>query len=75
MFDRAINQHKHPVTMVFHFIAFLMGGYGLWLHNWSLIIGAVIVACLGHLFSWGNRRVNSRLSSKQSKPSRRKRRK
>ena len=50
MFDKCIDKHKNPWTMLFHLFAFIAGIYGLWNHDWTWIIIAVVIAIIGHLF-------------------------
>jgi len=41
--------HGSPLNMAFHFLAFVVLVYGLWMHSWSVILSAVVVALIGHL--------------------------
>lgn len=45
-------EHANPVNLLAHIIAFVAGIYGLWFHNWTWIITALIIGFLGHLYCW-----------------------
>ena len=50
MFDKILNIHRNPWTQIFHLVAFIVGVYGLWMHDWWYIGGAVVIALLSHGF-------------------------
>lgn len=50
--EKCALEHAHPVNLLFHIIAFVVGVYGLWLHNWAWIIVALAIGFLGHLYCW-----------------------
>jgi len=41
--------HETPLNAVLHVIAFFILLYGLWLHNWTYIIAAIVIAVIGHI--------------------------
>lgn len=50
MYNKILDMHRNPWTMLFHLVAFGALVYGLWNHDWAYIISAVVVAVLSHLF-------------------------
>ncbi|GBE20637.1 hypothetical protein BMS3Abin17_01379 [archaeon BMS3Abin17] len=50
MFDKIVDMHRNPWTQLFHLVAFVVLGYGLWMHNWTYIIVAMAIGALSHLF-------------------------
>ena len=57
MFDKCCDQHKKPVCFWLHVIGLVVGIYGLWMHNWTWIIVALVVMVLGHLFVMKKKKV------------------
>ena len=52
MFDKLIDRHKNPWNQLFHLIAFIVVIYGLWMHNWTYIIAAIVIVVIGHAFPY-----------------------
>lgn len=52
MFDKLIDRHKNPANIFFHFVGFVVFIWGLWTHNWTVIIVAAILLIIGHLFPY-----------------------
>lgn len=52
MFEKLMDRHKNPWNMFFHLLTFVVGIYGIWHHNWTWIIVAIILAIIGHLFPY-----------------------
>lgn len=50
MLDKLVDRHKNPLNQILHLAALVVGVYGLWNHDWVLIIVAVVVAIVGHMF-------------------------
>ncbi len=50
MHNKILDAHRSPWTMLFHLIAAIVLGYGLWNHDWAYIIIAIVVAALSHMF-------------------------
>lgn len=50
--EKRVLEHTNSLNLVAHIIAFIVGAYGLWLHNWTWIIVALVIASLGHLYCW-----------------------
>lgn len=50
MHNKILDAHRNPWTMLLHFVAAVVLGYGLWNHNLTYIIAAIIVAAISHLF-------------------------
>lgn len=51
MLDKYIDQHKRPICFWFHIVGFIVLIYALWVQSWTLIVVAVILFILGHLFA------------------------
>lgn len=49
MLDKCIDQHKEPVCFWLHLIAFFIGIWALWTHNWTGIVVSVALLVIGHL--------------------------
>ncbi|MDO8517337.1 MAG: hypothetical protein Q7S33_04405 [Nanoarchaeota archaeon] len=41
--------HKSPVNILLHYVAGIILIYGLWYHQWSFIISAIVIAIIGHI--------------------------
>lgn len=50
--ERRALEHANPVNAMAHVIAAILGIYGLWMHNWTLIIAFIVLSLLGHLYVW-----------------------
>ena len=57
--------HKHPINVVLHIIALIIGIWGLWQHDWNLIGGAVLIAALGHIIQAIAMRKNKKVTVKK----------
>ncbi len=44
--------HLHPVNIATHISGFFIGVYGLWQHNYSLIIISIALMIIGHIYTW-----------------------
>lgn len=45
-------EHANPVHLVIRVLAGILFIAGLWIHNWPLIIIAIILALTGHVYCW-----------------------
>lgn len=45
-------EHANPVHFVLALLAAVGFVYGLWMHDWMWIGGAVVLSILGHAYSW-----------------------
>lgn len=52
MLDNLIDRHKNPVNLLFHLLGSIVGIWGLWTHNWKIIIVAITLLVAGHLFPY-----------------------
>jgi len=50
MFDKLVDRHKNPWNQLFHLLGGLAAIYGLWMHDWYWIIGAIVILIIGHSF-------------------------
>ncbi len=50
--EKMALEHGHPVNCIASIIALVFLIYGLWFHNWTWIIVAVVIGLLGHLYCW-----------------------
>jgi hypothetical protein len=50
--ERRALEHANPVHLSLALIGLVLLIYGLWIHNWTWIIGSVILNFLGHLSCW-----------------------
>jgi hypothetical protein len=50
--ERRALEHANPVHLSLALIGLVLLIYGLWIHNWTWIIGGVILNFLGHLYCW-----------------------
>ncbi|OIO40759.1 hypothetical protein CO154_02310 [Candidatus Pacearchaeota archaeon CG_4_9_14_3_um_filter_31_7] len=41
--------HCNPANAILHLIAFILLVFGLWFRNWWIILGAIVLAFIGHL--------------------------
>jgi len=48
--EKKTLEHAHPVNLIAHILATVSGIYGLWMHNWTWIIVAVVLGLIGHLY-------------------------
>ncbi|HZZ80175.1 MAG TPA: hypothetical protein VFE62_16795 [Gemmataceae bacterium] len=54
--EQRMLEHAEPVHFVAAWIAAFGLIYGLWIHDWSWIIGSMLLAIFGHIYSWMWRR-------------------
>lgn len=47
--EKICTMHKHPVNCFLHLIAGILLIYSLWMHNITLIVGAVVIFIIGHI--------------------------
>lgn len=40
--------HESPLNLIFHIVALIVLIYGIWILNLKYILGAVIIALIGH---------------------------
>lgn len=52
MLDKLIDRHKNPINILLHLIGVIMGVWGLWTHNYKIIVITIIVLIIGHLFPY-----------------------
>ncbi len=52
MFNTLIDRHKNPINFLLHSLGFVIGVYGLWQHNRSMILLALLILVSGHLFPY-----------------------
>ena len=50
--ERRILEHANPVHFPLAMIAQVSLIYGLWIHSWMYIIGAMMLGFAGHLYCW-----------------------
>lgn len=56
MFDKLIDKHKNPWNLLIHLIAGISIVYGLWVHDFTWIIGGIIIGIFGHIFNYVKKR-------------------
>ncbi len=52
LLEKLALEHGHPVNCVASIIAFGLLAYGLWTHDFTLIIAGIVIGLLGHLYCW-----------------------
>ena len=52
MFDKLIDRHKNPVNILLHLLGTVAAVWGLWAHNWKVIVLAIVLLILGHLLPY-----------------------
>ncbi len=52
MAEKAILAHADPINLSLFSIGMLITAYGLWQHDWRLIIGGLVVGLSGDVISW-----------------------
>ena len=50
--ERRNLEHANPVLLTLLLFAIIVGVYGIWMHDWMLIIIAGILATIGHVCVW-----------------------
>jgi hypothetical protein len=50
--ERRNLEHGNPVLFTLLLIAISVGVYGIWMHDWTLILIAATIAMLGHIYVW-----------------------
>lgn len=50
--ERRMLEHANPVHYSLALVAVVGFVYGLWTHNWSWIVGSLVLALLGHVYCW-----------------------
>jgi hypothetical protein len=50
--ERRNLEHANPVLFTLLLVAIVIAAYGAWMHDWTLIILAAIVASIGHVYVW-----------------------
>ena len=50
LLDVFLDMHRNPTTAILHIVGIAIAICGIWQHSWSLIILAIIVLVVGHLF-------------------------
>lgn len=62
--ERRMLEHANPIHFILALIAVLGFSYGLWMHELSWIIGATVIAIIGHAYTinWkpGNQSKNGK---------------
>ena len=51
-FEKRLLEHAEPVHATLAIIGVIVILYGLWLHQWSWIIGGLVLNLIGHIYSW-----------------------
>jgi hypothetical protein len=46
MIDCCTNEHKNPLVILLHLIIAVVAVYGIWAHNWYMIIGVIVLAVI-----------------------------
>ena len=49
MLERLCSWHKNPINTVLHIIAFIVWSYAAWINSWKWMLGAVVIALIGHI--------------------------
>ena len=44
--------HEHPVNLGFHISGWVLLAYGVWIHESTIILTAVSLGLIGHLWGW-----------------------
>ncbi|MDI6888463.1 MAG: hypothetical protein QMC78_02045 [Methanocellales archaeon] len=50
MWNELVERHKNPINLGLQTVGFIALVYGLWMHNWTVIIVAVVTEVVGHAF-------------------------
>ena len=50
--ERRMMEHANPVHFPLAILASVGIGYGLWTHQWPWIVGAMLLAIIGHAYCW-----------------------
>ena len=66
MFDSFIDRHKNPTTGLLHILGVIIAAYGLWQNDWNIIIIAVIIMSVGHLFPYKKEQVEELKKGKKN---------
>lgn len=66
-FNDLIDRHKNPTNGLLHILGFAVAIYGIWQHDWNVIIFAVIILIVGHLFPYKKEQIEEPKKSKKSK--------
>ena len=55
-FERRILEHANPVHFVLAVVGMIIGLYGLWLHDWTMVAIGMGLNLLGHMYTWFSRK-------------------
>ena len=50
--EKRILEHANPVHFPLAIVAQVSLIYGLWVHNWTYIIIAMVLGSIGHAYCW-----------------------
>jgi hypothetical protein len=62
--ERRMLEHANPVHFPLALMATIGFIYGLWMHDWFWILGASVVALLGHVYCWTRQQGQSQREPK-----------
>lgn len=69
--EKLADMHKDPVNCLFHIVAAIVVGYGLWVHSIEVILGGLLFAVIGHIVE----ELRKKKKSVKKRKSRRKKKK
>ncbi len=70
--EKLSNMHKDPTNCLFHIIAAIIVGYGLWVHSIEVILGGLLFAVIGHMIEELKKKKKTRTNKKTKKTKRKK---
>ena len=51
-FEKRNLEHANPLLFTLIVIAMIIASWGLWVHSWTAIVSAALLASLGHIYVW-----------------------